>query len=88
MHDNAYPHITAYTTETLQKLKFEAMAHPPYSPNLALSDYHLFGPLKEALRGHQIILDQEVKGRGTSVPRCSAKNFLSSGYQEACATTD
>jgi hypothetical protein len=27
------------------------MAHPPYSPDLAPSDYHLFGPLKEALSG-------------------------------------
>jgi hypothetical protein len=37
------------------------MAHPPYSPDLAPSDYHLFGPLKGALRGRRFTSDQEVK---------------------------
>ena len=57
LHDNACQH----TAEMLQKLKFEVMAHPPYSSDLALSDYHLFGPLKEALRGRRFISDQEEK---------------------------
>ena len=56
LHDNA-----AHTTETLRKLKFKVMAHPPYSPDLAPSDYHLFSPLKEALRGRGFTSDQEVK---------------------------
>ena len=51
LNDNAGPHTAAHTAETLQKLKFEVMAHLPYSPDLALSDYHFFGTLKEALRG-------------------------------------
>jgi len=51
LHDNAHPHTAAHTVETLQKLKFQVLAHPPYSPDLTPSDYHLFGPLKEALRG-------------------------------------
>ncbi|PNF18223.1 hypothetical protein B7P43_G17755 [Cryptotermes secundus] len=45
LHDNARPH----TAETLWKLKFDVMAHPPYSPDLAPSDYHSFGPLKRHL---------------------------------------
>jgi hypothetical protein len=31
----------------------ELLSHPPYSPDLAPSDYHLFGSLKDHLRGHQ-----------------------------------
>ena len=50
LHDNARPHLAGHTAETLRKLKFEVMAHPPYSPDLAPSDYHLFGPIKEAPR--------------------------------------
>ena len=46
LHDNARQHTAAHTVETLQKLKFEVFAHPPYSPEIAPSDYHLFGPLK------------------------------------------
>lgn len=61
LHDNARPHTAAHTVETLQKLKFEALAHPPCSPDLAPSDYHLFGPLKEALRGCRFTSGQELK---------------------------
>jgi len=49
LHDNARPHIAAHTVETLQKLMFVVLAHPLYSPDLAPSDCHLFGPLKVAL---------------------------------------
>jgi len=61
LHDNACPHTAAHTVETLQKLKFQILANPPYSPDLVPSDYHLFGPLKEALRGWRFNSDQELK---------------------------
>jgi len=48
LHDNARPHTAAHTLETLKQLKWEAMEHPAYSPNLVPSDFHLFGPLKTA----------------------------------------
>jgi hypothetical protein len=61
LHDNARPHIASHTLETLKKLKWEAMEHPAYSPDLAPSDFHLFGPLKEALRGRRFSGDDDVK---------------------------
>ena len=61
LRDNARPHSAAHTVETLQKLNFEVLAHPPYSPDLAPSDCHQFGPLKEALRGRRFTSDQELK---------------------------
>ena len=33
---------------------------PPYSPDLAPSDFHLFGPLKDALRGTRFDDDESV----------------------------
>jgi histone-lysine N-methyltransferase SETMAR len=42
-------------------LKWEVLEHPAYSPDLAPSDFHLFGPLKNALRGRQFAADDEVK---------------------------
>jgi hypothetical protein len=50
-----------HTAETLRKLKSDVMVHLPFSPDLARSDYHLSGPLKEALRGRWFTLAQEVK---------------------------
>jgi len=61
LHDNARPHTPAHTVETLQKLKSEVLARPPYTPDLAISDYHLVGPLKESLSGRRFTSDQELK---------------------------
>ena len=59
LHDNAHPHMAAHTVDTLRALKFELLNHPPYSPDLAPSDFHLFGPLKEHLQ-IQKLADDEV----------------------------
>ena len=61
LHDNSRPHTAAHTAETLRNLKFEVMIHPPYSPDLVPSGHHLFGLLKEALRGCRFTSDREVK---------------------------
>ncbi len=50
LQDNARPH-TAKTMETLRKLKWNLLTHPPYSPDLAPSDFYLFGRLKSDLQG-------------------------------------
>ena len=52
LHDNAHPHTAIHTLQTLVKLGFTVLEHPAYSPDLAPSDYHLFGPFEDALRGH------------------------------------
>jgi histone-lysine N-methyltransferase SETMAR len=49
-HDSARPHAAAATIETIQELNFELLPQPSYSPDLAPSDYHLFGSLKKTLR--------------------------------------
>jgi histone-lysine N-methyltransferase SETMAR len=52
LHDNEWLHMATATVHTVQRFGFELLSHPPYSPDLAPSDYHIFGPLKETLRGH------------------------------------
>ena len=40
LHEIApHPHTAAHTLETLKQLKWEAMEHPAYSPDLAPSDF-------------------------------------------------
>lgn len=51
LQDNAPPHTSNLTTAALHDLNFAAIAHPPYSPDLSPSDYWLFGPMKNYLRG-------------------------------------
>lgn len=49
--DNARPHTARQTIDTIADLRWELLPHPAYSPDLAPSDYHLFGELKDPLRG-------------------------------------
>ncbi|GFG41000.1 hypothetical protein Cfor_12596 [Coptotermes formosanus] len=51
LQDDARPHTAALTMATLPKLKRDILPHPAYSPDLAPSDYHLFGPMKGFLAG-------------------------------------
>ena len=60
-HDNAKPHTSLKTREVIASFGWTTVTHPPYSPDLAPSDYHLFGPLKEGVRGQHFTSDQEVK---------------------------
>ena len=47
MHDNATAHRALATQKTLAYLGFQYLDHPPYSPDLAPSDYLLFPGLKK-----------------------------------------
>ena len=60
LHDNARPHTVTATVSTIEELRFECIPHPPYSPHLASSDFHIFGPSKDALSGTQFRDDDEV----------------------------
>jgi len=49
-HDNAPAHRARATQTKLACLVFQCLDHPPYSPYLAPSDYHLFPGLKKKLK--------------------------------------
>jgi histone-lysine N-methyltransferase SETMAR len=47
LHDNAPAHRALATQKKLAYLGFQCLDHPPYSPDLAPSDYHLVPGLKK-----------------------------------------
>jgi len=60
LHDNAPVHQTLTTRKKLAYLGFECLDHPPYSPDLTPSDYHLFPGLKKTIENSQFLSDTEV----------------------------
>jgi hypothetical protein len=49
LHHNAHLLTAAHTQALLEHFNWELFDYPPYSPDLALSDYHLFTYLKSWL---------------------------------------
>ena len=61
LHDNARLHVATKTVNKLRKFHWEFLEHPPYIPDLAPSDFHLFSWLKNFLAGQRFTCDDEVK---------------------------
>jgi histone-lysine N-methyltransferase SETMAR len=47
-HDNARSYTSLKSWEAITKFGWTVLPHPLYSPELAPSDFHLFGALKNA----------------------------------------
>ncbi|WKY15001.1 hypothetical protein Q1695_000485 [Nippostrongylus brasiliensis] len=60
-HDNARPHVANNTRLFLKECGWEVICHPPYSPDLAPSDYHLFRSLKNHIAGKKFRNEEDVK---------------------------
>ncbi|CAF2997199.1 unnamed protein product [Rotaria sp. Silwood2] len=72
-HDNARPHMNDIVFNYLQEEKIKVMAHPPYSPDLAPSDFWLFSCLKRSL---------DTYPDATSLAKAIAKELNSIHIQE------
>jgi transposase len=61
LYDSARPHSAAATVNLLNSWGWEILPHPPYSPDLALSDFHLFPKVKKHLRGQRFHFGEDVQ---------------------------
>jgi len=60
LHDNVPSHRAFATQKKVAYLGFQYLDHPPYSPDLASLDYHLFPGQKKQLKGRHFSSDAEV----------------------------
>jgi len=60
LHDNVPAHRALAIQKKLAYLGFQCLDHPPHSPDLVPSDYHLFPGLKKQLKVRHISSNAEV----------------------------
>ncbi|GFT34947.1 mariner Mos1 transposase [Trichonephila clavipes] len=65
LQDNVRPHTANCTQKHLNSFKWEVFRHAPYSPDLALSYFHLFPKLKNWLSTQCFDDDKELRVRVT-----------------------
>jgi len=82
LHDNAPSHKSHVATAAIGKAKFELLKHPPYSPDLAPSDYYLFPKLKEYLRGKKFEGDDDVIQAASDWFEGQDKDFYATGIRK------
>ena len=79
LHYNAPVHRALATR---QHLGFQCLGHPPYSPDLAPSEYHLFPGLKKQLKGRHFSSDAEVIAAAETWLDGQPSEFFLSGLQK------
>lgn len=79
LHDNAPVHKSRIAMAAVRNCGFEELNHPPYSPDLAPSDYYLFRHLKKHLRGRRFADDDELQGAVSQWLEDQSKDFYFSG---------
>jgi len=72
----ARPHTAHATIDAQETLKFEVLSHPPYSPDLAPSDFHFFPHLNRDLKGTHFTLDYDVKQAVTWIKQRTPEFFI------------
>jgi transposase len=60
LHENARPHTAVCTNALIKFFSWEIFDHPPYSPDLAPSDYHLFTKMKVRLATQRFHTNEEL----------------------------
>jgi len=65
----------------IEELGWEVLVHTPYSPDLAPSNFHLFEPLKNHMRGKNFTTDAEVIKAVRNWFRTQPSEFYSAGIK-------
>ena len=80
--DNAPVHTSQVAMQAVRDCGFELLPHPPYSPDLAPSDYYLFSELKKELRGQRYDDDDELMLAVEGFCREHSSAFYRTGLQK------
>lgn len=80
-HDNARPHAAKLTQEKIRQLDWEVLPHPPYSPDIAPSDFHLFRSMEHSLKNLNFKNADDVRTRLESYFSSKDTEFYGRGIE-------
>lgn len=80
--DNAPCHKSLRTMAKIHELGFELLPHPPYSPDLAPSDFFLFSDLKRMLAGKKFGCNEEVIAETEAYFEAKPKEYYQNGIKK------
>mgnify|MGYP000138528298 CR=1 FL=1 len=82
LHDNAPIHTSMTTNTTINKLKLQLLQHPPYSPDLAPSDFYLFKHLKNFVRGAYFADKEQLISKVNEFFNGQSSAFYTKAFEE------
>jgi histone-lysine N-methyltransferase SETMAR len=88
LHDNARPHTVARTNALIKLFNWEIFDHPPYSPDLAPSDYRLFTKMKVWLATQHFHTTEELTDAVNNWLHNLAAHIFDEGLQKLVSWYD
>jgi len=85
-HNKARTHTGLKTVEHIVNLGWTVVSHRPYSPDLAPSDFHLFGPMKDGLRGATFFQLRRRRTSCETVGHFRWCRFLQARHADSCSS--
>jgi len=79
--DNARPHTARQTLAKIEELGWTKINQPPYSPDIAPSDYHLFRSMEHFLRGRRFTEDGQVRAALDDFFKSKSTKFYTDGIR-------
>ena len=81
LQDNVRPHVSQITVQKSNELSVEVLSHPPYSPDLSPTDYHLFKHFDNFLTGRTFSNQNREKTTFVDFIESRAPNFCTDGIR-------
>ena len=82
LHDNAPVHVAKKSQEEIRKLRWEMLPHPPYSPDLSPTDFHLFRSLANFMREKEFKKSDEVESEVQKFFGSKTPAFFEQGMED------
>jgi [histone H3]-lysine36 N-dimethyltransferase SETMAR len=82
--DNAPVHKSIKKTAKWHELCYKLLPHPPFSPDLARSDFFLFADLKRMLAGKKFSTNEEVIAETDAYFEAISKSYYKNGIENLC----